>query len=57
MADVTSNNELQNKIKITSQTGSKVTSPKINFKGKSVNINGNFGREDNNNYYKDEFKN
>ncbi|HHF1357056.1 TPA: filamentous hemagglutinin N-terminal domain-containing protein [Haemophilus influenzae] len=52
----TSNNELQNKIKITSQTGSKVTSPKINFKGKSVNINGNFGREDNNNYYKDEFK-
>lgn len=55
-ADVTSNNELQNKIKITSQTGSKVTSPKINFKGKSVNINGNFGREDNNNYYKDEFK-
>lgn len=56
VADVTSNNELQNKIKITSQTGSKVTSPKINFKGKSVNINGNFGREDNNNYYKDEFK-
>ncbi|HHV7000869.1 TPA: filamentous hemagglutinin N-terminal domain-containing protein, partial [Haemophilus influenzae] len=32
-------------IKITSQTGSKVTSPKINFTGKSVNINGNFGRE------------
>ena len=44
------------KLKITSQTGSKVTSPKINFTGKSVNINGNFGREDNNNYYKDEFK-
>lgn len=52
----TSNNELEDNIKITSQTGSKVTSPKINFKGKSVNINGNFGREDNNNYYKDEFK-
>ncbi|HHF5897974.1 TPA: filamentous hemagglutinin N-terminal domain-containing protein [Haemophilus influenzae] len=44
------------KLKITSQTGSKVTSPKINFTGKSVNIKGNFGREDNNNYYKDEFK-
>lgn len=43
-------------IKITSQTGSKVTSPKINFTGKSVNINGNFGRENNNSYYKDEFK-
>ena len=56
VADVTSNNELQNKIKITSQTGSKVTSPEINFKGKSVNINGNFGREDNNNYYNDEHK-
>ncbi|MEX4038446.1 filamentous hemagglutinin N-terminal domain-containing protein [Haemophilus influenzae] len=55
-ADVTSNNELQNKIKITSQTGSKVTSPKINFKGKSVNINGNFGREDNKKYYDDEHK-
>ena len=56
VADVTSNNEPKNKIKITSQTGSKVTSPEINFKGKSVNINGNFGREDNNDYYKDEFK-
>lgn len=44
------------KLKITSQTGSKVTSPKINFTGKSVNINGNFGRENNNSYYKDEFK-
>lgn len=55
-ADVTSNNELKDNIKITSKTGSKVTSPKINFKGKSVNINGNFGREDNNSYYKDEFK-
>lgn len=44
------------KLKITSQTGSKVTSPKINFKGKSVNINGNFGREDNNKYYRDEQK-
>ncbi|HHE9413148.1 filamentous hemagglutinin N-terminal domain-containing protein [Haemophilus sp. HN_Hi06] len=55
-ADVTSNNELQNKIKITSQTGSKVTSPKINFKGKSVNINGNFGREDSTKYYSDEHK-
>lgn len=52
----TSNNGLQNNIKITSKTGSKVTSPKIDFKGKSVNINGNFGREDNNDYYKDEFK-
>ena len=44
------------KLKITSQTGSKVTSSKINFTGKSVNINGNFGREDNNNYYNDEHK-
>lgn len=44
------------KLKITSQTGSKVTSPKINFKGKSVNINGNFGREDSNKYYHDEQK-
>ncbi|HHF0428257.1 TPA: filamentous hemagglutinin N-terminal domain-containing protein [Haemophilus influenzae] len=50
----TSNNDKN--IKITSKTGSKVTSPKINFKGKSVNIKGDFGREDNNNYYKDEFK-
>ncbi|HHE9505539.1 TPA: filamentous hemagglutinin N-terminal domain-containing protein [Haemophilus influenzae] len=56
VADVTSNNELKDNIKITSQTGSKVTSPKINFKGKSVNINGNFGREDNKNYYDDEHK-
>ena len=54
--EVTSNNELKDNIKITSQTGSKVTSPKINFKGKSVNINGNFGREDNKNYYDDEHK-
>ncbi|HHF3993453.1 TPA: filamentous hemagglutinin N-terminal domain-containing protein [Haemophilus influenzae] len=54
--EVTSNNELKDNIKITSQTGSKVTSPEINFKGKSVNINGNFGREDNNNYYNDEHK-
>lgn len=52
----TSNNGLQNKIKITSKTGSKVTSPKINFTGKSVNINGNFGREDNREYYDDEHK-
>lgn len=52
----TSNKGLENNIKITSQTGSKVTSPKIDFKGKRVNINGNFGREDNNDYYKDEFK-
>ncbi|WP_105888906.1 filamentous hemagglutinin N-terminal domain-containing protein [Haemophilus influenzae] len=52
----TSNNELEDNIKITSQTGSKVTSPKINFKGKSVNINGNFGREDNTKYYRDEQK-
>lgn len=56
VADVTSNNEPKNKIKITSQTGSKVTSPKIDFKGKSVNINGNFGREDSTTHYKDEFK-
>ncbi|HHF6578434.1 TPA: filamentous hemagglutinin N-terminal domain-containing protein [Haemophilus influenzae] len=55
-ADVTSNNEPKNKIKITSQTGSKVTSPKINFEGKSVNINGNFGREDSTTHYKDEQK-
>ncbi|MCK9090002.1 filamentous hemagglutinin N-terminal domain-containing protein [Haemophilus influenzae] len=55
-ADVTSNNELKDNIKITSKTGSKVTSPKINFKGKSVNINGNFGREDNKKYYDDEHK-
>lgn len=44
------------KLKITSQTGSKVTSPKINFKGKSVNINGNFGRENSDRYYRDEQK-
>ncbi|WP_044024520.1 filamentous hemagglutinin N-terminal domain-containing protein [Actinobacillus ureae] len=44
------------KLKITSQSGSKVTSPKIDFKGKSVNINGNFGREDSNDYYSDEHK-
>lgn len=50
----TSNNDKN--IKITSQTGSKVTSPKIDFKGKSVNINGNFGREDSTTHYKDEFK-
>lgn len=56
VADVTSNNELQNKIKITSQTGSKVTSPKIDFKGKSVNINGNFGRDDSKAHYNDEHK-
>lgn len=55
-ADVTSNNELQNKIKITSQTGSKVTSPKINFKGKSVNINGDFGRDDSKAHYNEEHK-
>lgn len=56
VADVTSNNEPKNKIKITSQTGSKVTSPEINFKGKSVNINGNFGRENNTKHYNDEHK-
>lgn len=50
--EVTSNED--KKLKITSQTGSKVTSPKINFKGKSVNINGNFGREDSTTHYKDE---
>nr|AAQ10746.1 heme-hemopexin utilization protein A [Haemophilus influenzae] len=55
-ADVTSNKELRDNIKITSKTGSKVTSPKINFTGKSVNINGNFGREDSTTHYKDEFK-
>lgn len=52
----TSNNGLENNIKITSQTGSKVTSPKINFKGKSVNINGNFGREDSRTHYNEERK-
>ncbi|HIF8805351.1 TPA: filamentous hemagglutinin N-terminal domain-containing protein [Haemophilus influenzae] len=55
-ADVTSNNELKDNIKITSQTGSKVTSPKINFTGKSVNINGNFGREDSRTHYDEEHK-
>lgn len=44
------------KLKITSQTDSKVTSPKINFKGKSVNIKGDFGREDNTKHYSDEHK-
>lgn len=44
------------KLKITSQTGSKVTSPEINFKGKSVNINGNFGRDDSKAHYNDEHK-
>lgn len=52
----TSNKGLENNIKITSQTGSKVTSPKINFTGKSVNIKGDFGREDSTKHYKDEFK-
>ncbi len=55
-ADVTSNKELKDNIKITSKTGSKVTSPKIDFKGKSVNIKGNFGREDNREYYNEEHK-
>lgn len=50
----TSNNDKN--IKITSKTGSKVTSPRIDFKGKSVNINGNFGREDNTKHYSDEHK-
>lgn len=45
-SEVVFTNEPKNKIKITSQTGSKVTSPKINFTGKSVNINGDFGRDD-----------
>lgn len=52
----TSNNELKDNIKITSKTGSKVTSPKINFTGKSVNINGNFGRDDGTKHYSDEHK-
>ncbi|MCK9111322.1 filamentous hemagglutinin N-terminal domain-containing protein [Haemophilus influenzae] len=52
----TSNNGLENNIKITSQTGSKVTSPKIDFKGKSVNIKGDFGRENNTKHYEDEHK-
>lgn len=56
VADVTSNNEPKNKIKITSQTGSKVTSPKIDFKGKSVNIKGDFGRVNNTKHYSDEHK-
>lgn len=55
-ADVTSNKELKDNIKITSQTGSKVTSPQINFKGKSVNINGNFGRENSGTHYNEEHK-
>lgn len=50
----TSNNDKN--IKITSKTGSKVTSPKINFTGKSVNINGNFGRDDGTKHYSDEHK-
>ncbi|HHF4820150.1 TPA: filamentous hemagglutinin N-terminal domain-containing protein [Haemophilus influenzae] len=52
----TSNKGLENNIKITSQTGSKVTSPKIDFKGKSVNIKGDFGRENNTKHYNDEHK-
>lgn len=52
--EVTSNED--KKLKITSQTGSKVTSPQINFKGKSVNINGNFGRENSGTHYNDEHK-
>lgn len=52
----TSNNGLENNIKITSKTGSKVTSPKIDFKGKRVNINGNFGRDDGTKHYSDEHK-
>lgn len=52
--EVTSNED--KKLKITSQTGSKVTSPQINFKGKSVNINGNFGRENSRTHYNDEHK-
>lgn len=44
------------KLKITSQTGSKVTSPKINFTGKSVNINGDFGRDDSKAHYNEEHK-
>lgn len=56
VADVTSNKELKDNIKITSQTGSKVTSPKINFKGKSVNIKGDFGREDSGKHYNEEHK-
>lgn len=52
----TSNKGLENNIKITSQTGSKVTSPEINFKGKSVNINGNFGRENSGTHYNEEHK-
>lgn len=54
--EATSNNELKDNIKITSQTGSKVTSPQINFKGKSVNINGNFGRENSGTHYNEEHK-
>lgn len=56
VADVTSNNELKDNIKITSKTGSKVTSPKIDFKGKSVNIKGDFGRDDGTKHYEDEHK-
>lgn len=52
--EVTSNED--KKLKITSQTGSKVTSPKINFTGKSVNINGDFGRDDSKAHYNEEHK-
>ncbi|HHF0414659.1 TPA: filamentous hemagglutinin N-terminal domain-containing protein [Haemophilus influenzae] len=52
----TSNNGLENNIKITSKTGSKVTSPKIDFKGKRVNIKGDFGRENSTTHYSEEHK-
>ncbi|KAL0975059.1 heme/hemopexin-binding protein HxuA [Haemophilus influenzae] len=55
-SEVVFTNEPKNKIKITSQTGSKVTSPKINFTGKSVNINGDFGRDDSKAHYNEEHK-
>ncbi len=43
-------------IKVVSKTGSKVTAPVIDFKGKTVNIQGEFGREDSTNLYNDELQ-
>lgn len=43
-------------IKVVSKTGSKVTAPVIDFKGKTVNIQGSFGREDRTEHYNDELK-
>ncbi|EEY12799.1 filamentous hemagglutinin N-terminal domain-containing protein [Mannheimia haemolytica] len=43
-------------IKVVSKTGSKVTAPVIDFKGKTVNIQGEFGREDSTDLYNDELQ-